>query len=431
MPCKTGLVESPEIMLFITFISLSNHQLNRVTEAKQTETVNFMTRSIAHTRNTHFVRFVGFDLIHFGMVTSRWIRMIRVARSYPRWLWNNWPTHFVGVVFCFVPMTVIVIYDIFKYGSGYNSMPYYRKYYHVVRPDDPIVLEWRPPEVGFGILTNWFQTRFWIDVYKGSHFLHISNAEYSFLDVTEILAWVNILFLLLVVYNLYHNKSHSGLFCQELKFEQLALKFCMFLLDDIQQSMENSILIFFEYIQNDVRNGTRWIYVEFFECPSVLKINVNTIRAALARWINEECATAIQCNLVSAVEVKNVLVGTIFCGTPNNFITFLVLRNATTYAFLQANHLDLNIVGKVIQSREHLLSALLHSDLKLVTTRVFNEETSGASSLCGHLCCAIVILSFIVFVITFFTIYFKQRNIMERKSVSSSHSLLALQLLRN
>uniref|UniRef100_A0A1I8EGS9 Uncharacterized protein n=1 Tax=Wuchereria bancrofti TaxID=6293 RepID=A0A1I8EGS9_WUCBA len=265
------------------------------------------------------------------MVTSRWIRMIRVARSYPRWVWNNWPTHFVGVVFCFVPMTVIVIYDIFKYGSGYDSMPYYRKYYHVVRPDDPIALEWRPPE----------------DVYKDSLFLQTSNG-YSFL----------------------------------------------------------------EYIQNDVRNGTRWIYVEFFECPSILKINVNTIRAALARWINEECATAIQCNLVSAVEVKNVLVGTIFCGTPNNFITFLVLRNATTYAFLQANHLDLNIVGKVIQSREHLLSALLHSDLKLVTIRVFNEETSGSSSLCGHLCCAI-------------------RSVVGRKSISPSHSLLALQLLRN
>ncbi|VDM21920.1 unnamed protein product [Wuchereria bancrofti] len=242
-------------------------------------------------------------------------------------------------------MTVIVIYDIFKYGSGYDSMPYYRKYYHVVRPDDPIALEWRPPE----------------DVYKDSLFLQTSNG-YSFLEVTEILAWINFFFL---------------------------------------------------------------------GCPSILKINVNTIRAALARWINEECATAIQCNLVSAVEVKNVLVGTIFCGTPNNFITFLVLRNATTYAFLQANHLDLNIVGKVIQSREHLLSALLHSDLKLVTIRVFNEETSGSSSLCGHLCCAIVILSFIVFVITFFTICFMQRSVVGRKSISPSHSLLALQLLRN
>lgn len=31
-------------------------------------------------------------------------------------------------------------------------MPYYRKYYHVVRPDDPIAVEWRPPEVGFEIL---------------------------------------------------------------------------------------------------------------------------------------------------------------------------------------------------------------------------------------------------------------------------------------
>ncbi|VDK72093.1 unnamed protein product [Litomosoides sigmodontis] len=80
------------------------------------------------------------------MVASRWVRMARVARSYPRWAWNNWPVHFVGVVFCFIPMTVIVIYDIYKYGVGYDSMPYYRNYYHVVRPDDPIAVKWRPPE---------------------------------------------------------------------------------------------------------------------------------------------------------------------------------------------------------------------------------------------------------------------------------------------
>uniref|UniRef100_A0A1I7VPD9 Secreted protein n=1 Tax=Loa loa TaxID=7209 RepID=A0A1I7VPD9_LOALO len=129
-----------------------------------------------------------------------------------------------------------------------------------------------------------------------------------------------------------------------------------------------------QYFPNGARNGTRWLYVEFFDCPSILKINANTIRAALARWINEECATAIQCNLDNALEMENVLVGTIFCGTPSNFITFLVLRNATAHASLQANHLDLNIVGKVIQSREHLLSVLLHSDLKLVTIRMFDVE---------------------------------------------------------
>ncbi|VDK87605.1 unnamed protein product [Onchocerca ochengi] len=94
-----------------------------------------------------------------------------------------------------------------------------------------------------------------------------------------------------------------------------------------------------QYIQNDAKNGTRWIYVEFFDCPSIHKINVNTIRAALARWINEECATAIQCNLDNEVEVKNVLIGTIFCGKPNNFITFLVLRNATGDASLQGYYL--------------------------------------------------------------------------------------------
>ncbi|VDN38693.1 unnamed protein product [Gongylonema pulchrum] len=83
------------------------------------------------------------------MVKSRWIRMARVARAYPRWLWNNWPAHFVGVVFCFIPMTTIVLYKIYKYGNGYDYMPYYRKYYDVVRAEDPIVLDWRPPEVLF------------------------------------------------------------------------------------------------------------------------------------------------------------------------------------------------------------------------------------------------------------------------------------------
>lgn len=96
---------------------------------------------------------------------------------------------------------------------------------------------------------------------------------------------------------------------------------------------------FFEHIQNDVKNGTPWIYVEFFDCPSVLEINVNKIRAALARWINEECATAILCNLNSTIELKNVLVGTIFCGVPNNFITFLVLRNSSIHPSLQGYHL--------------------------------------------------------------------------------------------
>ncbi|VDO25870.1 unnamed protein product [Onchocerca flexuosa] len=199
--------------------------------------------------------------------------------------------------------------------------------------------------------------------------------------------------------------------------------------------MENCTVTFFESIQNDAKNGTRWIYVEFFNCPSILKINVDTIRAALARWINEECATAIQCSLDNEVEEKNVLIGTLFCGTPNNFITFLVLRNASGDASLQANHLDLNIVGKVIQSREHLLSVLLHSDLKLVTIRVFNEDrkrniTSDIHSLCERLNCTVVILSFFVFIVIFFIICFIQRNFVDRKFIRQSHSLLALQPLQ-
>ncbi|KAM3727373.1 UPF0234 protein [Dirofilaria immitis] len=190
--------------------------------------------------------------------------------------------------------------------------------------------------------------------------------------------------------------------------------------------------------QKLLRNGTKWIYIEFFDCPSIVKISVNTIRTALARWINEECATAIQCNLDNEIKMENVLVGTIFCDTSINFITIIVLRNATDDISLQANHLDLNIVGKVIQSREHLLSILLHSDLKLVTIRMFNEEmkrnisiTSDNRNLCSHLYCTIIVLSFILFVITFSIVYFIQRNFMKHKFITTSHSLLSLQPLRD
>uniref|UniRef100_A0A915PJW2 Uncharacterized protein n=1 Tax=Setaria digitata TaxID=48799 RepID=A0A915PJW2_9BILA len=194
-----------------------------------------------------------------------------------------------------------------------------------------------------------------------------------------------------------------------------------------------------QHIENDIKNGTKWIYVEFFDCRSVVEINVSAVRTALARWINEECATAIQCNLNSTIEMKNVLVGTIFCGTPTNFITFLVLKNATCITSLQelsANHLDLNIVGKVIQSREHLLSMLLHSDLKLVTIRIFNEDeehniTTDNNSLYSRLYCAIIVFLLTASLVTLFITFFIQRSAMEHKFLSPSHSILILQSLRN
>lgn len=84
-------------------------------------------------------------------------------------------------------------------------------------------------------------------------------------------------------------------------------------------------------------SGTKWMYVEFSDCYSVQGINVSAIQAALARWINEECAAALECNLDGKLAPLNVLVGDVFCGTPANFITLVVLKNATDAAFLEGH----------------------------------------------------------------------------------------------
>lgn len=45
-----------------------------------------------------------------------------------------------------------VIYTIFRILKSYLAKPYYRQYYEVVRPDDPMALKWRLPEVNTCLL---------------------------------------------------------------------------------------------------------------------------------------------------------------------------------------------------------------------------------------------------------------------------------------
>uniref|UniRef100_A0A915ATR5 Uncharacterized protein n=2 Tax=Parascaris univalens TaxID=6257 RepID=A0A915ATR5_PARUN len=80
-----------------------------------------------------------------GMVASRMTRIGRYLRALPRELWNLYPEQ-VALFSTFGVVTVIVaVYKIRKYGTE-GVQPYYRGHYEVVRPNDPIALNWRPPE---------------------------------------------------------------------------------------------------------------------------------------------------------------------------------------------------------------------------------------------------------------------------------------------
>lgn len=96
------------------------------------------------------------------MVTvSRSTRILRYLQYAPRHLFNKYPEQFVCYLTFGLAGAIIAGYKLSTYGHDggnykyianlvwYNDFisvkPYYRGRYQVVRPDDPIALNWRPP----------------------------------------------------------------------------------------------------------------------------------------------------------------------------------------------------------------------------------------------------------------------------------------------
>ncbi|VDK22922.1 unnamed protein product [Anisakis simplex] len=80
------------------------------------------------------------------MVASRMIRIGRYLRALPRELWNLYPEQVALFSTFGVAGAVVFVYKVRKYGTE-GIQPYYRGHYEVVRPSDPVALNWRPPEV--------------------------------------------------------------------------------------------------------------------------------------------------------------------------------------------------------------------------------------------------------------------------------------------
>ncbi|KHN77171.1 Uncharacterized protein K12H4.5 [Toxocara canis] len=79
------------------------------------------------------------------MAASRMTRIGRYLRALPLELWRLYPEQVALFSTFGVAAAAVIVYKLRKYGTE-GVQPYYRGQYEVVRPNDPIALNWRPPE---------------------------------------------------------------------------------------------------------------------------------------------------------------------------------------------------------------------------------------------------------------------------------------------
>ncbi|KAE9420508.1 hypothetical protein Angca_003051, partial [Angiostrongylus cantonensis] len=76
----------------------------------------------------------------------RTTRIIRYWKALPHRMLKEYPEQTIMYSSVGLAGLVIGIYKLHKYGIFNIDRPYYRGYYDVVRPNDPIAINWRKPE---------------------------------------------------------------------------------------------------------------------------------------------------------------------------------------------------------------------------------------------------------------------------------------------
>uniref|UniRef100_A0A0N4Z1A5 Uncharacterized protein n=1 Tax=Parastrongyloides trichosuri TaxID=131310 RepID=A0A0N4Z1A5_PARTI len=86
---------------------------------------------------------------------SRSQRIFRLLKALPHHLWKTYPEQMAFYSTFGVASLVICGYRLNQYLNGRDEKPYYRGFYDVVRPSDPVALEWKvPTEYPAPYLTN-------------------------------------------------------------------------------------------------------------------------------------------------------------------------------------------------------------------------------------------------------------------------------------
>ncbi|WKY02775.1 hypothetical protein Q1695_016221 [Nippostrongylus brasiliensis] len=148
-----------------------------------------------------------------------------------------------------------------------------------------------------------------------------------------------------------------------------------------------------------------WITVSLVECP--LRFNDSTLRKRIASWINEECSASISCGLKQQMDERQIVVGHFGCEPDRNELRLAAILNSTL-PLRQDNVLSAHLFGQVIQSREHLLSFLLHSEILAATVHRRLKGTPLVTTIDARLVLSVVL---VLSVFTFFImllVYFSQ-----------------------
>ncbi|CAJ0597007.1 unnamed protein product [Cylicocyclus nassatus] len=148
-----------------------------------------------------------------------------------------------------------------------------------------------------------------------------------------------------------------------------------------------------------------WITVSLMECP--LRFNDTILRKRIANWINEECGASLNCGLKSQLGMDQVVIGHYECDHDRNELRLVAILNESM-GLHQSNVLPAHLLGLVLQSREHLLSFLLHSEILAATVhrRLKGTPLSEAVTSSTALLAAVVLAAFLFLILLL--VYFSQ-----------------------
>uniref|UniRef100_A0A912MH09 GPS domain-containing protein n=2 Tax=Haemonchus contortus TaxID=6289 RepID=A0A912MH09_HAECO len=148
-----------------------------------------------------------------------------------------------------------------------------------------------------------------------------------------------------------------------------------------------------------------WVTVSLLDCP--LRFNDTMIRKRIASWINEECNASFTCGLENQLNENHIVMGHYKCESDSNELRLIALHNCSV-GLHQRNVLPAHLLGLVLQSREHLLSFLLHSEVLSATVHRRLKGTPASTTISNQTVFALLVALTVFAFFMLLLIYFSQ-----------------------
>lgn len=126
-------------------------------------------------------------------------------------------------------------------------------------------------------------------------------------------------------------------------------------------------------IRNETEKFINWVQVELINCPNEQEIKTfddTLLRKKIASWINEECASVLDClkiGITKRITENDVIIGgSIDCTPLGGQLKINVIGKDNFLT--KENIIPSEILVQILQSREHLLSYIIGIDVMSIST---------------------------------------------------------------